>query len=395
MKVLHLTNKPIFPVVDGGCVAMYRFLQTMLHLGYEVKNITVETPKHPFDPSAYPERLSQIIRPESFFIDTTVRAKAALFSLFRKSSYNVERFYDAGFEAMLIQELEKQRYGLIVLESAYLLPYVDCIRTHSEAQIIVRAHNVEYQIWERLAVAEIGILKRWFLKRLARDLKQFEISALATVDGIACISATDEALFRQLGVKTPTTVIPVSMELPQSQEVDHTQTDFFYLASMNWRPNVEAVDWLIREIFPQILQKLPQARLHLAGSFMPDKLLKSSFPNVTVHGHVADPQAFMAQHGILLSPLRSGSGVRIKILEALALGIPVISTATGVEGIPVQHGISYLNAETAEAFAEAAAALSPDITKRAELGRNAQELIATTYGPEPIAHQFLAFLERL
>lgn len=395
MKVLHLTNKPIFPLVDGGCIAMHAFLKNMLHLGFEVKNLTIATSKHPFDLSAFPARLREIILPEAGFINTTVHAKDAFLSFFNKKSYNVSRFYDRNFELLLIEKLSQADYGLVVLESAYLLPYLAAIRKHFKGKVLLRAHNVEFRIWERLAEAETSIFKRIFLKKLARDLKQYELKYLKATDGIACISDADKEQFKALGIKVPMCTIPVSMDFTPTEPLNLKSSDFFFLGSMNWQPNIEAVDFLLKEIFPQIQVLLPEARLHLAGSFMPEKLLKLNQKNVTVHGKVADVKDFMSSSGILIVPLKSGSGIRIKILEALASGVPVIATSVGFEGIPVKHEVHGLIADSSEAIAQSAIRLSKDPQFAAEMAKNGQKMALSTYSKENVSNKLLEFIQSI
>lgn len=397
MRILFITNKPVFPLSDGGNIASLALLKNLLHLGFNVKNLTIETGKHPFRLADFPEALRHIIAPEAVFVDTAIRAGDALLSLFRKDSYNVSRFYSPAFEKAIIDEVKQGSYGLVILESVYTLPHLPAIRQHFDGKVIVRTHNVEHRIWERLAAEEKNVFKRVFLRKLAKDLKNYEIAHLPLTDGIAAISDDDLSQFGKLGIKTPMRTIPVSMELSGNADFDYPASqagkhDFFFLGAMNWQPNIEAVDLLLQEIFPKISEQLPEARLHLAGSFMPDALKNLRQPGVVVHGKVASAHDFMTAHGILLVPMRSGSGIRIKILEALANGVPVIGTTVGFEGIPVKHEVHGLRCDAVIDIAQAAVRLSNDPALAASLGKNGREMVLSTYSQKNVSNTLLAFI---
>ncbi len=395
MKVLHLTNKPIFPVLDGGCIAMHELLKNLLQLGFEVKNLTIETSKHPFELAQYPASLRQIISPESVFIDTKIRAKDAFLSLFGNTSYNVSRFYNIEFENKVIETLKSTIFQVIILESAYLLPYLPAIRKNFEGKVILRAHNVEFKIWEQLAASEVGIVKKLFLRKLAKDLKTFEITNLKKVDGIACVSENDLIHFKSLGITAPFCSIPVSMDFDFENIPDIQKNKFCFLGSMNWKPNIEAVELLLNKIFPKILEKIPEAELHLAGSYMSDKLMNLKQNNVFIHGKVTDVKAFFVENGILLVPLKSGSGIRIKILEALSLGVPVVSSAVGFEGIPIKNEIHGMIANRTKDFVEAAILLASNEEIANKMGQKGQVLAIETFNSNNISKKLLAFIQSI
>ncbi len=400
MRILYITNKPMFPLTDGGSIASWTLLKNMLHLGFGVKYFTIETDKHPYEPEEFPKDLLNIVAPKVVYINTAIRAKDAFLSFFNSKSYNISRFYSPAFEQAIAEELKSSEYGLIMLENAYVLPYMKTIRKYHKGKVMIRTHNVEYRIWERLAQDEKGTLKRMFLKKLAKDLKSYELQNLPLTDGIACISEDDLREFRKMGIQIPIRSIPVSMDLPDSdfdflQSAAADKNDFFFLGSMNWQPNIESVDYLLKEVFPKILQQLPDARLHLAGSYMPDKLVNLQQPGVIVHGKVDSVKDFMTSHGILLVPMKSGSGIRIKILEALSMGIPVISTTVGFEGIPVEQEIHGLRADSPDELVQASVRLSQDKKLAARLGKNGQQMVLETYSEANVSKKLLEFIESI
>lgn len=374
---------------------MNALLKSLLNLGFEVKNLCLSTEKHPFKIDAYPEKLRQICRPESVEIDTKVRAKSAFFSLFSSESYNVSRFFNPLFAALIESELKHNNTGLVILESLYVLPYLSIIRKNFNGKIILRAHNVEHLLWERLASNETNFLKRPFLKKLASDLKKYEIEQLQKVDGIATVSEADKNYFSEKGIRTPMQWIPVSLDFKKYHDFLLAKDQFFFLGAMNWKPNQEAVERLTKTIFPAILKINPRAILHLAGSFMEEFDLPEKLENTQIHGHVSNVGDFMRAHGILIVPLISGSGIRIKILEAMSLGIPVISSSIGFEGIPVQHNVHACIANSDEAFVEIAQKLMETPELAHQIGQSGKKLVEQTYDSSVISNQLLEFIEHI
>jgi glycosyltransferase involved in cell wall biosynthesis len=186
--------------------------------------------------------------------------------------------------------------------------------------------------------------------------------------------------------------IPVAMEV-QSKKTTFSTDSIFFLGSMNWQPNSEAVDWLVSSIFPALKKVIPEVCLNLAGSFMNGKFPSDKKTSVMNHGFVENSTDFMLAKGILVLPIQSGSGVRMKLLEALSLGIPVVTTAVGAQGI--NDFSTVYSAETEEEFVAKIAELLLSTEKQILLGQKAFEYVAENYSTSTISHLIRTKFEQL
>jgi glycosyltransferase involved in cell wall biosynthesis len=222
------------------------------------------------------------------------------------------------------------------MEGPYPGLYLEAIRNNSQARISLRAHNVEHQIWERKAFHEKSLLKRGYLKNMAKRLKRYELELARTSDVLIPISEMDASCFRENGLHLPLLTIPAGLSmdtypitaLPDRQSI-------FYIGALDWLPNQEGLRWFLRNVFDHLLSELPDLQFHVAGRNAPahfEKKLKH--PNIIYHGEVENAINFMQSHRIMVAPLLTGSGIRVKILEGMALGRPVVTTPAGIEGIP-------------------------------------------------------------
>jgi glycosyltransferase involved in cell wall biosynthesis len=344
MKTLYVTIKPIYPIVDGGCAAMSSFLNHLFEIYDQVDHLTIETHKHPFSKENYPFKNQDKFSVNSIFINTKTSFIDAFLNLFSKSSYNVIRFYSFDFEQKLISLLQNS-YDTIFLESIFLLPYLKTIQKNTSAKIILRAPNVEFKIWQNHTENTKQPLKKWYLNQLTKKLKKFEIEHLKLVDGILTITNNDAAVIREFTPTTPILNLPFSI-IPEPNS-SLLQNEYFFIGAYNWQPNLEAVDYLLKSLFPFILKQNPTSKLHIAGTYMPDYIYDFQSENILIHGKVESVKDFMKSHGILLAPISSGSGVRIKILEALSFGIPVIGSRIAIQGI---NSKACFEAETNEEY---------------------------------------------
>jgi glycosyltransferase involved in cell wall biosynthesis len=283
----------------------------------------------------------------------------------------------------------QQKPDVIVLESLFLVRYVKAIRSVSEATLVIRAHNVEYQLWEQQAEAA-AFPKKSYLKHLAKTLRREELKGLNNVDQIWTITHEDEQQLQKLGVTNPIVTIPVAVETGEKLP-DYANTDFFHLGSLNWEPNKLAVRRLLKDIWPDFAERY-QSTLHIAGAFSDDFTMEF-VQRVKIHGFAEDAAAFMLEHGTLAAPVVSGSGVRIKLLEAMSLGIPCITTALGAAGIAhpeEQLRLAGTNAEWLAALTEFAA--SEDI--RRNYGLRGRAYMEKYHSFASVTAQILAALGR-
>ena len=394
MKVLQLCNKPPYPPVDGGTLAMNCVTQGLLAEGCEVKVLTIETDKHPLQKTLIPESYMQQTKLESVYVDLNIHLIDALVALLCGESYHVKRYVSKDFEQKLISILKQDEYDIIQLEGLYLTPYVSVIRQFSKARIVLRAHNVENQIWRRIAHCTKNPLKRWYLKHLALALSAYEQEHVNDYDALACITQNDADAFRKMGCRKPISVIPFGITPEVIDNVTEEENSLFHIGSMDWMPNQEGIDWFLESVWPTLHKEIPEARLYLAGRKMPERLMKAQIEGVNVVGEVADSAYFIGSKQINIVPLLSGSGIRVKIIEAMSLGKTVVTTSIGAEGINYTNGKDILIANTPEEFIAQIRRCVADKDFCRQVGQNAYELIVKEYGTQALTKKFLALYEQ-
>ena len=396
MKILLLCNKPPYPASEGGPMAMNSIITGLLDAGHQVKVMAINSDKYHVKASDIPDDYKKKTGIELIKVDLRVRPMKAFLNLFTKKSYHVERFISERFKKKLKQLLEKEHFDVVQLEMLYMTPYVETIRENSKAMIVLRAHNVEHKIWERIAKETKFFLKRWYINHLAKTLKEYELNALETVDGIAAITRKDAAFFRKYCSK-PIIDIPYGVypeEFTPKYEIEG-KPKFYHIGSMNWMPNEEGIRWFIDEVLPKTIEKVPDFVYHLAGRSMPEWLTTLKSLHVNVIGEVPDAKAFVAQHDVAIVPLLSGSGIRIKIIESMAMGKTVITTRVGAEGILYDEDVNIIIAENKAKMVEAIRSLNENPQNAVRIGHAARKLVEETYDNRKIIARLLMFYEQI
>ena len=385
MKCLYITSKPIYPIIDGGCFAMDSFLKTLSHAGFIIDHFTISTQKHPFRPDAYPEG----IHVESVEIDTRIKTLQSFKYLFKKGSYNVARFHSEEVTEKIEALIKKNTYDFVILDSLYATTYLSSIRKYFTGKIYLRSHNCEAQIWFDLAKNEQNIPKSIYFKKLAKDLHIYESTILNKLDGVFAISQEDQEAFMKNNTKAKVCVIPVHLESNDQDEFKIEKGKIFHVGNMDWVPNREAVERLVK-LFHESIHADDQLKLSLVGKNI-EKHYKSS-KGIEIKGFVDDLKGFVQKSGILVSPITSSSGVRVKILEMMAYGIPVITTPSGAKGIFSEGKNAVEIQETNTALIDAILRITKDDEKLAEMQTLSKEYIKKYHNIEQIASDLKSFI---
>jgi glycosyltransferase involved in cell wall biosynthesis len=397
MKILQLVNRIPYPLHDGGNLAVHAVTEGFLQAGVSLSMLAMNTTRHWVDVHQLPEMYGRLKHFKTVKVDNRVRPVAAFLNLFTGSSYNVERFISEGYRQTLIGLLQQEDFDIIHIESLFLLPYVATIRQYSKARISLRSHNIEYQIWERLATQASNPLKKWYLSLLARRLKKFELAHLNDCDIILSISPQDEAIFKKLGTIQPLFLHPFGIKTDHIPFVPASTppVSLYHIGAMDWLPNVESVNWLLEKVMPLIEEQLSETVLHLAGRNMPDHYREMNRKNVKIWGEVPDAAAFERDKSILVVPLLSGGGVRIKILQAMAMGKTVITTSIGLQGIEAKDGRDVLVADTPEDFSRKIIETIQNPERIEAIGAAARKLISKKYDRTLLIHGLLERYQEL
>ena len=396
MNILLLCNKSPFPPGEGGPMAMNSIVTGLLEAGHSVKVMAFNSNKYHVNIEDIPQDYRKKTRIEFIDINLSVKPLEALKNLFTDESYHVKRFVSEEFKKRLVKVLKKEKFDIVQLEMIYMAPYIETIREHSNAKIVLRAHNVEHKIWERMAKKTFFFAKRWYINHLVRTLRNYEMSVLDKVDGIAAITTTDASFFRRV-TSTPVIDLPFGVDIDKFDpvfEVGDAPT-FYHIGSMNWMPNEEGIKWFLKNVWDEVLKRTPDAKLYLAGRNMPKWLKKTKKKNVFVVGEVADAHEFVNQNNVAIVPLFSGSGMRIKIIESMALGKTVITTMVGAEGILYSEFDNIIIADNEPKMIENICRLYRHPEEAEAIGLNARRLVEEVYDNKKIINRLLIFYDEI
>ncbi len=369
--------------------------QGLLEAGCEVRVLSLCSDKHPVLESRMTEEYRRATRFEAVHIDLGIHPLDAGLAVLCGESYHVKRFISKEFARRLAQVLEEEQFDVVHVESIFMTPYVPIVREHSSAKVVLRAHNVEHTIWSRVAQSERNPLKRWYLKHLSLTLGAYEREHLNDYDGVVCITENDERQMRVMGCRKPMLSMPFGVMPEAVAGVEEEPDSLFHIGSMDWMPNLEGVKWFLKQVWPKVHERMPQLTLYLAGRKMPEELMRLETEGVRVLGEVPDAAYFIASKQINVVPLLSGSGIRVKIIEAMSVGKAVVTTTVGAEGIGCKDGKDVLIADTPEQFVEQLQRCVDNPDFRQQIGSSAARLIAEQYGNEQLTRQLLKFYDKI
>jgi len=396
MKILQITNKPPYPVKDGGAIAVMNLTKGLARSGHDVTVLSMNTLKHYIDPAIIPDDLRKLADFRFVDVPAPISFIAAAWNLlFSDLPYNAERFICNTFRKQLTELLKEKEFDIVQLEGLYLCPYIPDIRKYSSAKIAYRAHNVEFEIWQRTIALTKGI-KKWYIGLLTQRLKKFEISWLNQYDVLIPITTRDRDILNNLGNRMPSVVCEAGLDLtmisPGKNRIEFPS--LFHLGSLEWSPNQEGLLWFLKNCWPEVHQRYPGLRFYIAGRNAPSWLIrKFNLPGVEYLGEVDDAHNFMDSKAVMVVPLLSGSGMRVKIIEAMAMGKAIVSTSIGAEGIGVEDGKNILIANDPESFIEAIGKLISDKKLFESLGKESRFFIQENFDHLALAKKLTFFYQ--
>jgi polysaccharide biosynthesis protein PslH len=408
MRILYILNRIPLPLTDGGAICSYNSVKFLHNAGHDLTLLALNTNKHYQAPETMLD-VCQSIR--TVDINTDINAfKAARNLVFSRRPYIAERFHCTAFSDLICETLntasKEQAFDVVHIDHTMIAWYVDTIRARVQnpPPIVLRTHNIEYLIQERLAVHEPHIAKRLYRQFLAKRMKRYETAYYPKFDGILAITPEEAAMMRDMGYVGVLEAIPAGVDIHEfapNPAVKTLPNTLCYIGGMDWQPNIEAVQWFVKMVFPivqqeQALKNLPSLEIHIAGKRMsPELRALSARAGVEMYPDVPSAAEFLQGREILVVPLLSGGGMRLKIVEAMALGVPVVSTRVGAEGIAVQHGESIFFADTPEEFAHAISLLQAHPELRKRVAANARNIAQEQYSWEGIATKMQAFYQNV
>ena len=414
MKILVLTNKMPYPPRDGGSIATLNMITSLRDAGHQITCLSLNTSKHPFPPGKIPLPLRASIRFLAVEANTDIRPLALAGNLlFSGKPYIATRFRVKAYSRLLEQLLKEESFDIIQMEGPYLGFYLPVIRSRCRTPVSLRAHNVEFLIWERKARQEARTLRRWYLQHMARRLKRFETQVVDQADILVPISSVDEEFFlkqtsrilgsqkpehrmqdhQKQGRTKPVLTLPAGLRIKEYPLTSlPPEPTVFFIGALDWLPNQEGLEWFLKEVFPGLVSRVPSMTFHVAGRNAPGHVTRRlAHPNITFHGEVEDAIRFMQEYRIMVAPLKTGSGIRIKILEGMAMGRPVITTPAGIEGIVAEHGREVLVSRDPEWWTERLSLLLSGDEEAIGLAAAARKFVTQNFDTFEIANRLGQF----
>ena len=398
MKILQLTNKVPYPPRDGGAIASLTLARELSRAGVELVVLAMNTSKHFVGPGHTDGKPLEEIQWEIIPVDTKIHWQKALCNLlFSRLPYNAVRFISNTYRDRLRFLLSENKFDFIILDNLYTGLYINDIRSCSTGKIVLRAHNIEHEIWARTAKSSHG-LKRLYLTILARRIRRFELSLINRYDALVPITLRDSGHFALFGNKKPCHVLPTGMNVvatPNANPLSEKVT-VAHLGALDWLPNQNGIRWFVRQVWPLVRKEIPEIEFHLAGRNAPPNFNNQiAAPGVVFHGEIEDASSFIGQHPIFIVPVFSGSGMRIKLLDYMAAGKATITTNIGAEGIPIAAGKEAFIADQPGEFAKHIVSLAKNPGLCDETGINAKDFIRANFDNKLLIQQLIKFLNTI
>ncbi len=395
MQILILNSKFPFPFKDGGAIATYNLVKGLSNYFSKTYLLSFNTKKHFIEYENIPKKLFSKIFIDNFYINTDIKPLKALKNLlFSKKPYILERFYNKDFEAKLIKILKSNKFDIVQIEGLYLMQYANIVKKHSNALISYRAHNIEHEIWQSLSENNKNILLKYYSKNLTQRIFKYEKSVINKYDILIPISESDEVKFVKLGNNKPSITISVGFDKPENkvETVKTVVQSLYFIGSLEWQPNTEGILWFLKYCWQDLKKKYPNLKFYIAGRNAHQSFIdKLKYKDIIFEGELDDISEFIKYKRIMLVPLLSGSGMRVKIIEAFMHKKAVVSTSIGARGTITKNNKHLLIADNPNDFINQISKLIEDDNLYDSIIKNGYNLFLNEFDNSEISKQLFDF----
>lgn len=387
MRILWVKTGPLLPLDTGGKRRTHALLTEMSKIHHVVYASLL-----PEGEELHAQEESNAYAAEKIWIRTHTPAKGSLgfwldlakSTIFTTRPYALQRYETKALKLKLCEFSKENEFDLVICD--FLAPALNFVGLKFRCPVILFQHNIEAQIWRRLAENQTSPVKRWYLGIQHRRMKHWEVRLSTLFDGVITVSPEDTEISR-----TEYRLTNVLGHVPTGVDVDSFQPAapsaqgqpfvMGFLGSMDWMPNIDATLDFVKEVLPRVRATLPDCRFKIIGRKPPAKIreLAANDPGIEVTGTVEEVQSHVHECDVIVVPLKAGGGTRIKIYEAMAMGVPVVSTTIGAEGLAVTHGVDILIADDAAAFAAALLNLAQDRNISMKLAQKARSAVEANH----------------
>ena len=326
------------------------------------------------------ERLREHLGVEVVQRDQTSRAlkrASQLLSALSPQPFTFRAIHSRAMQEAIDALCSSRHFDVIQLESSVLRAF----RFPAAPKLLLDSHNVEYEVLERIHAGERSLPRRAFGRLEYLRYRRYERRLWRQADGCALTSEREEQIVRAHAPGTPTAVVPngVDLEYFHPNQLQSEPNTAVFNGVLDYRPNLDAAYYLVDELWPRVLDRFPSAQLTIVGRAGPLEISRLQRPGVAVTGQVPDVRPYLAKAAVVLVPIRMGGGTRLKVVEGLAMGKPMVSTSLGCEGVNVQDEEHLLVADAPGPFTTAVQRLFEDRSLAAALGRAGRSRMEQEY----------------
>jgi glycosyltransferase involved in cell wall biosynthesis len=378
-RILFLTQLLPYPLNSGGKITIFKTLE-FLAGDHDLDLVCHAWSRQDYAHQAVFRRMVR----EFVMLDLRRRRPIPHFILqnLRGRPYFVFRDVSRAMEEAVRKQLEKNRYDLIYTD-IFMIPHIPA---GYSGRTVLEKLNFEAELVSRYRTLHRNPAARILLSLEARNLLRFELESSASVEKTVTLTEKDRQSLVEHGAEAANIiVIPPGTQVGDVQpvELDSGSKEIVHVGTAHWPPNVDGLIWFAGEVFPKVVRAVPEARLRIVGKEPPRRIRKlHNGTDIHVQGYVEDLGEIDRRTGVFIAPLRMGGGIRIKILEALAKALPVVTTSVGCEGIGVEPGRHLLVGDTAGDFAGAVIRLLLDPSLRKRMGEEGRGYVLSHFGKE-------------
>lgn len=393
MNILQITPRLPAPPNDGGAVYIYYTTKYLSQLGENVTLASLISNKHE-QSVAQLEKYADVYAEDGKF--TPYSLLSVVKSAITRQPITIQHRMHSNVMREALKNIDATQ-DVILLEGLHTAAFLDDVRAFFPATpVVLRQSNVEYLLLKRNAASTKNPFLKAFYFDQYRLMKKFELDAMKNVDAVTAITEFDKEVYLKDLPDLNCFVSPAGAEIPELMGQEREENKLLAISNWRWKPNIDGLKWFMEEVWPSLLEQRPDLEFDIIGEGLTSRFKnKFAHQNINYLGFVDNLEPHRQSATVFVAPLFSGSGMKLKIVEGMASGLPIVTTKIGAEGIEIKNNTHYLEANTKSEFEAAIMELLNHPQKREKLSQEARNKAINNYGWEGITRQLIQFIRTL